>query len=221
MEKRKHYWNGRWGRLARHDVLLYEDGGQWTVEHRIGGVEGRCAVAEFDAGGRRARPRPRPPRRRATPGEELHLSSRPARAKRAPELRVAAAEAEEDGEHPDDGHDRSDDGPGRVAGHRAAAEDVSPCSVQTSPARTASTPMTTHRYRMVPSFAACRITPAAWRRRRAGARQPDAFAGAVEQVDLVEVEGQVERIAGPGRRAGVHAHGEVHGGPGRGAGRAS
>ena len=48
MEKRKHYWNGRWGRLARHDVLLYEDGGQWTVEHRVGGVEGRVRRQEFD-----------------------------------------------------------------------------------------------------------------------------------------------------------------------------
>ncbi len=48
MEKRKHYWNGRWGRLARHDVLLYEDGGQWMVEHRTGGVEGRTQWAEYD-----------------------------------------------------------------------------------------------------------------------------------------------------------------------------
>ncbi len=35
-----HFWNGRWGRLARHDVLVYEDGGHWLVEHRIGGAEG-------------------------------------------------------------------------------------------------------------------------------------------------------------------------------------
>jgi hypothetical protein len=47
MDKRKHYWNGRWGRLARHDVLLYEDGGLWRVEHRTGGVEGRSTWAEF------------------------------------------------------------------------------------------------------------------------------------------------------------------------------
>lgn len=40
MEKRKHFWNGRFGRLARHDVLLYEDAGHWRVEHRIGGSEG-------------------------------------------------------------------------------------------------------------------------------------------------------------------------------------
>ena len=48
MEKRKHYWNGRWGRLARRDVLLFEDAGRWTVESRIGGTEGRSAWAEFD-----------------------------------------------------------------------------------------------------------------------------------------------------------------------------
>jgi len=49
MEKRKHFWNGRWGRIARHDLLLYEDGGQWLVEHRIGGAEGRSHWAQFDA----------------------------------------------------------------------------------------------------------------------------------------------------------------------------
>ena len=48
MEKRKHYWNGRWGRIARIDILLYEDAGQWTVERRVGGPEGRSRLAEFD-----------------------------------------------------------------------------------------------------------------------------------------------------------------------------
>ncbi len=48
MEKRKHYWNGRWGRLARLDVLLYEDGGLWRVERRTGGVEGRSEWSEFN-----------------------------------------------------------------------------------------------------------------------------------------------------------------------------
>jgi len=48
MEKRKHFWNGRWGRLARHDVLLYEDAGLWAVEHRVGGVEGRVRRQEFE-----------------------------------------------------------------------------------------------------------------------------------------------------------------------------
>lgn len=48
MEKRQHYWNGRWGRLARHDVILYEDGGRWMVEHRVGGAEGRSSWSEFE-----------------------------------------------------------------------------------------------------------------------------------------------------------------------------
>jgi hypothetical protein len=47
MEKRKHLWNGRWGRLARVDVILYEDAGRWIVEHRTGGVEGRASMIEF------------------------------------------------------------------------------------------------------------------------------------------------------------------------------
>ena len=34
MERRKFWWNGKWGRLARRDVLLYEDGGVWWVEGR-------------------------------------------------------------------------------------------------------------------------------------------------------------------------------------------
>ena len=48
MEKRKHYWNGRWGRIARLDILVFEDAGQWTVERRVGGAEGRSVVVEFD-----------------------------------------------------------------------------------------------------------------------------------------------------------------------------
>ena len=48
MDKRKHYWNGRWGRLARHDLFVYEDAGRWRVEHRTGGVEGRSQWDEFD-----------------------------------------------------------------------------------------------------------------------------------------------------------------------------
>lgn len=48
MEKRKHFWNGRWGRLARTDILVYEDGGRWMVEHRRGGADGRSAWSEFD-----------------------------------------------------------------------------------------------------------------------------------------------------------------------------
>ena len=48
MEKRKHYWNGRWGRLARRDIVLFEDAGLWTVEVRVGGVEGRSQLIEYE-----------------------------------------------------------------------------------------------------------------------------------------------------------------------------
>jgi hypothetical protein len=48
MEKRRHYWNGRWGRLARRDILVFEDGGQWRVEVRTGGADGRSRWHEFD-----------------------------------------------------------------------------------------------------------------------------------------------------------------------------
>jgi len=36
MERRKHWWNGTWGRLVRRDLYLYEDGNKWTVEARLG-----------------------------------------------------------------------------------------------------------------------------------------------------------------------------------------
>jgi phage gp37-like protein len=48
MVKRKHWWNGRFGRLARVDVIVSEEGGRWIVEHRIGGVEGRVTMTQFD-----------------------------------------------------------------------------------------------------------------------------------------------------------------------------
>lgn len=38
------WWNGRWGRLARHDVKVYRDGGRWSVEFVQGGVEGRVRL---------------------------------------------------------------------------------------------------------------------------------------------------------------------------------
>ena len=41
MERRRHYWNGSWGRLTRRDILLHEDAGEWWVEERRGGAEGR------------------------------------------------------------------------------------------------------------------------------------------------------------------------------------
>ena len=40
MERRKHYWNGKWGRLARMDILVFEDAGAWLIEARTGGTDG-------------------------------------------------------------------------------------------------------------------------------------------------------------------------------------
>ena len=47
VERRKYWWNGKWGRLARRDLLLYEDGGQWWVQAREGGAEGRSRWLDF------------------------------------------------------------------------------------------------------------------------------------------------------------------------------
>jgi hypothetical protein len=47
MDRRKHWWNGTWGRLARRDVYLFEDGGRWLVEDRQGGAEGRSRWFEY------------------------------------------------------------------------------------------------------------------------------------------------------------------------------
>jgi hypothetical protein len=49
MEQRKHWWNNRWGRLARRDVFLRTDGNQWHVEQRAGGAEGASRFFEFDS----------------------------------------------------------------------------------------------------------------------------------------------------------------------------
>lgn len=49
MEQRKHWWNGKWGRLARRDVFLRTDGDTWHVEQRAGGAEGVSHFYEFDS----------------------------------------------------------------------------------------------------------------------------------------------------------------------------
>ncbi len=41
MEQRRHWWNARWGRIARRDVYLRVDGDQWYVQARDGGPDGR------------------------------------------------------------------------------------------------------------------------------------------------------------------------------------
>jgi hypothetical protein len=48
MERRKHWWNGTWGRLVRRDVYLYCDGDRWLIEAREGGAEGRSRWFEYD-----------------------------------------------------------------------------------------------------------------------------------------------------------------------------
>jgi hypothetical protein len=49
MEQRKHWWNGKWGRLARRDVYLRNDADQWYVEQRAGGAEGISRFYEYDS----------------------------------------------------------------------------------------------------------------------------------------------------------------------------
>jgi hypothetical protein len=49
MERRKHWWNGTWGRLVRRDLYVYEDAGRWLVEARLGGAEGRSRWFEYDS----------------------------------------------------------------------------------------------------------------------------------------------------------------------------
>jgi hypothetical protein len=41
--RRRHWWNGHWGRIARRDIVLSEDDkdGHLVVEAREGGVEGQ------------------------------------------------------------------------------------------------------------------------------------------------------------------------------------
>ena len=41
MNLHRHWWNGRWGRLARHDVKIYTDSSVWRVDAIEGGPEGR------------------------------------------------------------------------------------------------------------------------------------------------------------------------------------
>ena len=36
----RHWWNGRWGRIARRDVYLRAEGDKYVVEAREGGADG-------------------------------------------------------------------------------------------------------------------------------------------------------------------------------------
>jgi hypothetical protein len=39
VEQRRHWWNGRWGNLARQDIYLRTDADTWWVEVRKGGAD--------------------------------------------------------------------------------------------------------------------------------------------------------------------------------------
>jgi hypothetical protein len=47
VERRRHLWNQKWGRLSRRDIVVREDGGTWWVEAREGGAAGRTRVFEL------------------------------------------------------------------------------------------------------------------------------------------------------------------------------
>jgi len=46
VETRKHFWNGRWGSIARKDVFVRVDGDAWLVELRKGGADGRSRFVD-------------------------------------------------------------------------------------------------------------------------------------------------------------------------------
>jgi hypothetical protein len=48
--RRQHWWNGKWGRLARRDVFLNQDDttGHFWVEAREGGADGTSIRQEYD-----------------------------------------------------------------------------------------------------------------------------------------------------------------------------
>ncbi len=47
MEQRRHWWNGKWGRLARQDIYLWTDADTWWVEVHEGGRAGVPRRSEF------------------------------------------------------------------------------------------------------------------------------------------------------------------------------
>lgn len=42
MVARRQWWNRKWGRLTRRDVLIHYKPEEWSVEAREGGPEGRA-----------------------------------------------------------------------------------------------------------------------------------------------------------------------------------
>ncbi len=43
----RHWWNGRWGRLARREIFVKPVDGRWVVELRRGGEGGRSRARTF------------------------------------------------------------------------------------------------------------------------------------------------------------------------------
>jgi hypothetical protein len=47
VEQRRHWWNGKWGSLARRGICLQTDADTWWVEMREGGADGLARRWEF------------------------------------------------------------------------------------------------------------------------------------------------------------------------------
>jgi hypothetical protein len=48
VERRRHWWNGRFAKPSRRDVFLWRDDGRWHVEARRGGLDRRSRLFAFD-----------------------------------------------------------------------------------------------------------------------------------------------------------------------------
>jgi hypothetical protein len=48
VDRRKHWWNGRFGNPARRDVFLWTDNGNWHVEASRGNLTRRIRRFAFD-----------------------------------------------------------------------------------------------------------------------------------------------------------------------------
>jgi hypothetical protein len=48
VERRTHWWNGRFANVARRDIYLWQDHGRWQVEARRGGIDRRGRLFAFE-----------------------------------------------------------------------------------------------------------------------------------------------------------------------------
>jgi hypothetical protein len=48
VERRKHWWNGRFANPARRDVYMWNNDGHWLVEASRGSLNRRCRAFAFD-----------------------------------------------------------------------------------------------------------------------------------------------------------------------------